>query len=104
EFKDGKVHIDFSGSVTSPIIVSRAGEEKFTIRVTDNGERVVFTMNRGSPNSRTPLIFQPGGALGISRLSSPPSNAIGGDLYYDTSLHKLRVYIGGATQDWVDLN
>lgn len=104
EFKNGNVHVDFSGTGTAPLVVTRNGEEKFTINVTDNGERVSFTMNRGSPNERVPLVFRQGGALGIPRMSSPPSNATGGDIYYDVSLHKLRVYVGGPSPQWVDLN
>ena len=42
--------------------------------------------------------------IGQARLSSDPSNPVGGWTYYNTTTNKLRLYVEGTTNAWVDLN
>ena len=42
--------------------------------------------------------------IGQARLSSDPANPVGGWTYYNTTTNKLRLYVEGTTNAWVDLN
>ncbi len=80
------------------------GSSEIRSRVVPNlngGTELLFKVYKGFGNGgwTTPFRLTPNGAVNITPTNSAPSSPVKGDIYFDNTLNKLRVYDGTTWQN-----